>query len=65
MLQSEKEVVMILFDKDWQEQGAVIHYSTCNQSFIKMHILLKRMGIKNNTYICLDNKSMIDNARII
>ena len=50
MLQSEKEVVMILFDKDWQEQGAVIHYSTCNQSFIKMHILLKRMGIKNNTF---------------
>ena len=23
------------------------------------------VGIKNNTYICLDNKSMIDNARII
>ena len=22
-------------------------------------------GIKNNTYICLNNKSMIDNARII
>ena len=23
------------------------------------------VGIKNNTYICLDNKSMIDNAGII
>ena len=23
------------------------------------------VGIKNNTYICLDNKRMIDNARII
>lgn len=41
---------MILFDKDFAEQNAIVYYDCPNTSFIKMHIMLKKMGIKNNKF---------------
>lgn len=41
---------MILFEKDYKEQGGMIDYNTKNYSFLKMAELLKRMGIKNNKF---------------
>lgn len=41
---------MILFDKDIAEQGAMIDIHTNNQSFLRMAVQLKRMGIKNNKF---------------
>ena len=41
---------MILFEKDFAEQGAIVDLSTQNTSFIKMAILLNQMGIKNNLF---------------
>ena len=29
----------------------MIHYSTTNQSFIKMSVILEDLGIKNNTFM--------------
>lgn len=40
---------MILFSEDYYKQPYYIQ-NTTNKSFIKMHLLLKRMGIKNNTF---------------
>ena len=42
---------MILFQKDFVEQGAIVDYNTTNTSFIKMAMLLKEMGIKNNKFM--------------
>ena len=41
---------MILFQEDFYKQGAVLHTTTTNKSFIKMHFLLEKMGIKNNAF---------------
>ena len=42
---------MILFQKDFIEQGAIVDYDTKNTSFIKMAMVLKEMGIKNNKFM--------------
>lgn len=42
---------MILFQNDWREQGAVVHHETKNLSFIKLHLMLKRMGVQNNKFM--------------
>ena len=41
---------MILFERDFEYEGATLHTKTTNTSFIKMHALLKAMGIKNNKF---------------
>ena len=41
---------MILFEKDFHEQGAYIHMNTLNTSFLKMAIMLNQMGISNNKF---------------
>lgn len=40
----------ILYKNDIQNEGAIIDYETKNDTFIRMAIILKRMGIKNNTF---------------
>ena len=42
---------MVLFEKDYSEQGAICDLSTKNLSFLKMAILLNEMGIKNNLFM--------------
>lgn len=41
---------MILFEKDFAEQGAIVDFQTNNLSFLKMSQLLEKMGIKNNKF---------------
>lgn len=41
---------MILFEEDFYKQNAIVHFTTKNKSFIRMHLLLKRMGVKNNKF---------------
>lgn len=41
---------MILFEEDFYKYGACIHTRSTNLSFLKMHVLLKNMGIKNNKF---------------
>lgn len=41
---------MILFEEDFCKYGACIHTRSTNLSFLKMHVLLKNMGIKNNKF---------------
>ena len=41
---------MILYDKDFVEQGAIVHTNTKNITWIKMHYLLKKLGVKNNKF---------------
>ena len=41
---------MILFQKDFAEQGAAPDISTPNLSFLKMSILLNKMGVANNLF---------------
>lgn len=41
---------MILFDTDFPAQGAVVHLSTKNVSFIRMSAVLREMGIRNNKF---------------
>lgn len=41
---------MILFDKDFQEQGAIVDYSTSNLSFVRYSAILRKMGIKNHLW---------------
>ena len=42
---------MILFLEDFAKQGAIVDYQTSNKSFIKMAMVLKSMGIKNNKFM--------------
>lgn len=42
---------MILFQKDFVDQGAIVDYDTKNASFIKMAMVLKDLGIKNNKFM--------------
>ena len=42
---------MILFQRDFIEQGAIVDYDTKNASFIKMAMVLKDLGIKNNKFM--------------
>ena len=42
---------MILFQKDFVEQGAIVDYDTKHASFIKMAMVLKDLGIKNNKFM--------------
>jgi len=41
---------MLLFLEDFNTHAGAIHVSTANQSFIKMSMVLSRMGIKNNKF---------------
>ncbi len=41
---------MILYDEDIQKYNVVVDTSTKNISFLRMSVLLKRMGIKNNKF---------------
>jgi len=41
---------MILFQEDFATQRAIVDYDTRNMSFIKMAVLLKRMGVENNMF---------------
>jgi hypothetical protein len=43
---------MVLYDKDFAEQGAIKHWSTKNESFLRVCYSLKKMGIKNYQF-CL------------
>lgn len=48
---------MILFRDDWlQHPGAIIHYSTTNESFLKIAEVFHRMGIEN----CAFHLSLLD-----
>ena len=42
---------MILFARDFQEQGAIVDVSTKNLSFIKMSLVLNQMCINNNLFM--------------
>ena len=42
---------MVLFEKDFQEQGAMADTSSKNLSFIRMALLLNEMGIHNNLFM--------------
>ena len=42
---------MILFEKDFREQGAICDTSTKNLSFIRMSLVLNQMGIYNNLFM--------------
>ena len=44
---------MILFEEDWYKEEnlhVVVHNETTNESFIRLHHILKKMGIKNNKF---------------
>lgn len=40
----------VLYKQDIFNTGAHIHWNTTNSSFIRMSVVLKRMGIKNNAF---------------
>ena len=42
---------MVLFAKDFNEQGAICDTSTRNLSFVKMSLILNQMGIMNNLFM--------------
>ena len=42
---------MILFSKDYAEQGAIVDTSTRNLSFVKMSLVLNQMNIHNNLFM--------------
>lgn len=41
---------MVLFEKDFQEQGAYVDLSCPNDSFLKMALVLNGLGVKNNLF---------------
>lgn len=44
---------MILFEEDWhkpENAHVIVHTSTTNQSFIDLHHILKKQGVKNNLF---------------
>ena len=41
---------MLLFQSDYKTQGGCLQVNTTNRSFIRMALLLERMGIKNNKF---------------
>lgn len=52
---------MILFHNDWYTQKAIPQVSTKNTSFLKMHCVLKKMGVKNNAFfLALHDKELED-----
>lgn len=40
----------ILYEKDMAEKNALIHWDTTNKSFVRMAMVLKKMGIKNHYF---------------
>lgn len=42
---------MILYEKDFHEEGAIVDTETNNASFIRISRLYKRMGIENNKFM--------------
>lgn len=52
---------MILFERDFEDQGMFIHTRSTNTSFLRMHALLKAMGIKNNMFfLALSQKELMN-----
>lgn len=50
---------MVLFEKDWIESGAVIHYETTNKTALILAAKLRQMGVKNNSFfLALHDKSL-------
>lgn len=41
---------MILFQDDFTTQAAVVHHDTANKSFVRIAMILKKLGIKNNLF---------------
>lgn len=42
---------MILFQEDWDKYpGSIVHYSTKNESFIRLASLYKKMGVRNHLF---------------
>jgi hypothetical protein len=41
---------MILYRNDWGRQDATVQINTTNESFKRMHFVLKDMGVKNNAF---------------
>lgn len=51
---------MILYENDFYNDGAIIHTTTKNPSWIKMHYLLKKLGIQNNKFfLSLYNQELL------
>ena len=55
----------ICFEKQWRnEHGKLIalpHYTTKNDSFLKMSMILKKMGIKNYAFpLCLYDPDLLN-----
>src|SRR5574344_1994395 len=52
---------MILYTADWNRENAIVHTSTKNESFVRMHHILKKMGIVNNAFfLALKDKDLLD-----
>ena len=52
---------MVLYERDFYNEGAVVHIKTKNESWIRMHYLLKLLGIKNNKFfLALHHKELMD-----
>lgn len=52
---------LILFEKDWDNSDAIVHYNTKNESFIEYANLLKGMGISNYKWcLQLHNELLLD-----
>lgn len=41
---------MILYEEDFEMEGAIVDTLTSNTSFVRMHVMLVNMGIKNNKF---------------
>lgn len=52
---------MILYQDDWYTQSAIPHTTTKNESFIKMHRILKNMGIDNNAFFMALHDKELEN----
>lgn len=42
---------MVFYQKDFKEQGAVVHLETRNQSFLDLAASYKKMGVKNHAFM--------------
>ena len=53
---------MILYEQDWAlHPNAIVHTQTKNKHFVKMHFILKKMGVKNNAFfLSLLNPELAD-----
>lgn len=53
---------MILFLKDWAKYpNAIVHTSTKNETFLKMGVLLREMGVKNHAFLLSLHNPKLEN----